>query len=694
MTAADPPSELTDELKERIQTAYRTWLKHRGFKPRSGQRHMIAEIARTLATPGGRRGVVEAGTGTGKTTAYCLAAIPIAQAFDKHVVVATATVALQEQVVLRDLPDLKRHTALEFTFALAKGRGRYLCPKRLDDRIAYNEDRETPLFEPPDDDDVAIYRRLRAAFADGSWDGELDSWRDGVAQRTWAPITNDRAGCTAGRCGYYHQCPFFGARRRIGEADVVVTNHDLVLADLALGGGVVLPPPKDTIYVLDEAHHLEEKTRDHFTATVRLRVAREWLNQAADSLETMARRFDNPSEIDRAKRQLATAAADVRPALVEVERLAKQLPFEASGGNAHIHRFALGTVPEAIAAHAGPLAEALGATAEVLGGLRDAVAQAMDGNLSWSNAEQAETWLPAIGLLAARAAAARMLFDDYANGGDDAARWATLRVFESVDDVELASAPLDPGAILRKELWDNCYGAVSTSATLCALGSFHRFMEATGLGDDTRLLRVPSPFDFPRIAVLSVPKMQSSPSDAAAHTEELAAMLPELLALERSALVLYTSWRQFEAVVKSLPGDLLDHCRLQDSASKQALLNDHRQAIDDGENSYLFGLASFAEGVDLPGDYCRHVVIAKLPFSAPDNPVDDAVAEALRREGRDHFREVSLPEASLRLVQACGRLIRNERDSGRITLLDRRIVTRRYGAELLASLPPYRLEVG
>lgn len=694
MAAADPPSELTDELKERIQTAYRDWLRQRSFKPRRGQRHMIAEIARTLATPGSRRCVVEAGTGTGKTTAYCLAAIPVAQALDKHVVISTATVALQEQVVLRDLPDLKRNTELDFTFALAKGRGRYLCPKRLDDRIAYNEQREAPLFEPPDEGDVAVYRRLRSAFAKDSWDGELDSWPDGVAQRTWAPVTNDRAGCGAGRCSYYHQCPFFRARRRVGEADVVVANHDLVLSDLALGGGVVLPAPEDTIYILDEAHHLAEKTRDHFTATVRLRASGEWMNQVVDNIDTMARRFNGPTEVDRAKRQLAATAAEVRPALAEVEGLARQLPFESSGSNAPVYRFPLGALPEAIVEQAQPLAEGLGGTAEVLDGLREAVGDVMDGSLSWDNATQAEAWLPVVGQLAARAVANKRLFDDYAQGGSDTARWATLRTFESTDDVELASAPLHPGSILRATLWENCYGAVATSATLCALGSFQRFLQTAGLGEDTRQLRVPSPFDFPRVAVFSVPKMQSSPSDAAAHTEELAALLPELLTLERSALVLYTSWRQFGQVVNSLSADLLGRCRLQDTSSKQALLNEHCQAIDEGEDSYLFGLASFAEGVDLPGDYCRHVVIAKLPFSAPDSPVDDAIAEALRSEGRDHFREVSLPEASLRLVQACGRLIRNERDSGRITLLDRRIVTRRYGEALLSSLPPFRLEVG
>ncbi|MCY4011897.1 MAG: DEAD/DEAH box helicase family protein, partial [Gammaproteobacteria bacterium] len=246
---------LTDEVKAEIQEAYRNWLAARGFKPRRGQREMIAEIARALSAESDRLCVVEAGTGTGKTIAYCLAAIPLARALDKHVVIATATVALQEQVALRDLPDLKRHTGLDFKSTLAKGRSRYVCLKRLDDRIGFDSSREAPLFEPPDAEAVSMYRRLQAAFADGTWDGDRDSWPEGVSLEAWASVTNDRAGCGAGRCSYYHQCPFFKARQQAADVDVVVANHDLVLADLGLGGGVVLPDPAETIYVFDEAHH-------------------------------------------------------------------------------------------------------------------------------------------------------------------------------------------------------------------------------------------------------------------------------------------------------------------------------------------------------------------------------------------------------------------------------------------------------
>ena len=201
--------------------------------------------------------------------------------------------------------------------------------------------------------------------------------------------------------------------------------------------------------------------------------------------------------------------------------------------------------------------------------------------------------------------------------------------------------------------------------------------------------RIPSPFDFPRIATFDVPRMTADPRDASAHTDEVTRLLPDLLALERSALVLFASWRQLNEVVRRMPPALVDLLKVQGNGSKQALLSAHRAAIDAGHPSYVVGVASFAEGVDLPDDYCRHVIIVKLPFAVPDDPLDEAMAEWLESQGRKPFFEISLPDAAMRLVQACGRLIRHEGDHGRITLLDRRILTQRYGRQLLDALPPF-----
>ena len=187
--------------------------------------------------------------------------------------------------------------------------------------------------------------------------------------------------------------------------------------------------------------------------------------------------------------------------------------------------------------------------------------------------------------------------------------------------------------------------------------------------------------------------MEFEPGDFSEHCAEVATLLPGLLGEEPSALVLFTSWRQMFAILEQLDDDFRQRLKVQGEAAKQALLDAHREDIDQGGSSVLFGLASFAEGVDLPDDYCRHVVIVKLPFSVPDDPLDQTMAEWAEKQGRNAFYDISVPDAAQKLVQACGRLIRHEGDWGTITLLDRRIVTRRYGRDLIRSLPPYRLEV-
>ena len=187
-------AQLNSAIKAEIQDAYRAWLGAREFRARRGQREMIALIARTLTASDNRIAAIEAGTGTGKTAAYCLAAIPVGRALGKTVVISTATVALQEQVVLRDLPDLKQRSGLRFSYALAKGRGRYLCLKRLDDQLKYAGGSETPLFESlaeDGSDHSALYQSLLHAFSERTWDGEIDSWPEAISRESWQGLTTD-----------------------------------------------------------------------------------------------------------------------------------------------------------------------------------------------------------------------------------------------------------------------------------------------------------------------------------------------------------------------------------------------------------------------------------------------------------------------------------------------------------------------
>ena len=683
---------LTDAVKDEIQIAYRTWLAARDFKPRRGQRQMIAQIARSLSADVDRIAVVEAGTGTGKTAAYCLAAIPLAQSLSKTIVLSTATVALQEQVILQDLPDIQQRAGLKFSLTLAKGRGRYLCLKRLDDHLKYTDQQEIPIFDATDEDHTVLYQEMLNRFSQGQWDGEVDSWAEGMSDSAWSGVTTDHRGCSNNRCSFFKQCPFFRARSHLEGSDVIVANHDLVLADLALGGGAVLPEPEDCIYILDEAHHIADKTQNHFSTNARVNGTIQWLDNVNKVLSSLAQRFGRPANLT----SLATSAAAEADALTRYLHALSEglntLPFETKEEDREVYRFPQGDIPATLMDLSMALLPSMGKLCDVVEQARELLQEAVAGNTDWQNAYEAEDWLVPVGQLQSRALATRALFEDYSLGASRPrryARWLNRNFY----DVEMVSAPIEPGNILQEVLWQRCYGAVCTSATLTALGRFDRFIERVGLQPDVSVAVIASPFNYPEVATFHVPAMQSDPRDFDAHTEEVIALIPDLLNRHVSALVLFTSWRQLNAVISGLPKTLAEGLLVQGEGSKQALLQEHRQRIDEGKSSYLFGVASFSEGLDLPGEYCRHVVIVKLPFSVPDDPVDQAIAEWAEAQGRNAFYEISVPDASLRLVQACGRLIRSEKDYGTISMLDKRIVTQRYGRALIESLPPFRLDL-
>lgn len=699
-------SLLTAELKQSIQSSYRAWLEARQFRPRRGQREMIAHISKTLTGGEPRIIAVEAGTGTGKTAAYCMAAIPVARALDKTVVISTATVALQEQVVLRDLPDLAEHAGIQFTYALAKGRGRYVCLKRLDDQLRYSDQAEMPMFEEVDADGMALYQTMLNAFSTRGWNGERDTWAEELDVGLWRAVTTDHRGCTNNKCSFFRQCPFFRARAELDGVDVIVANHDLVLADLSLGGGAVLPEPEDCIYIVDEAHHLPEKTQQHFSVSARVRGTSQWVDSVTSVLGSLTQRFGRPDQLVRHANSATIHAAEFAGAWSLLGESLADLPFKPRDENLATHRFVLGEVPCELSELAQAALDPLGDLRDDIRHVHELLQKAFAGELGWEKDFEAEQWLPAVGQLETRALATIALLADYATdaaigvprpAGDDdfdddtpglQARW----VNDYGGDIEVVSAPIQPGNLLRDSIWSRCYGAVCTSATLTAFGRFERFFERAGLRDITAV-RIPSPFDFQNIASFTVPAMNSDPRNFSEHSAEVAALLPDLLQEDPSALVLFTSWRQMHEVVGKLPEGFRAKLKIQGDGSKQALLADHRRSVDAGDPSYIIGLASFAEGVDLPDDYCRHVVIVKLPFSVPDDPVDQAMAEWIEASGRNAFYEISVPDAALKLVQACGRLIRHEGDFGRITLLDKRIVTQRYGRALLDSLPPYRLDL-
>lgn len=702
---------LTDSLKATIQQAYRRWLESKGLKARYGQRLMIAEVARTLASADGEGeepaiAVVEAGTGTGKTMAYSIAAIPVAQALDKTLVISTGTVALQEQIVYKDLPDLQQHSGLQFSFTLAKGRGRYLCLAKLDGALADQAAANPALALYPDEQQggldsagQAVLQTLLEKLGSGAWDGDRDRWPEPIPDATWSRITTDHAQCTGRRCPHVRQCCFFKARDAIDKVDVIVTNHDLVMADLALGGGAILPPPAECIYIFDEGHHLPDKARDHFACHVRLRATDRALEQSLRGLASAAGELGDSGGIDRQFELLPGIVFGLRQQLAAIRPAFEALLEQAGAGerNPH-HRFPQGVVPEALREIAAQLRDGFEELAERLGRICAVVEEALDDGAHGIGRDIAERWYPALSSLRARAEASRELWFFFArDAGDEKpprARWvAAVPGGGGALDLEVNCSPILAAGTLATHLWSSCAAAVVTSATLTALGKFDRFAMRAGVPAEATRTVVPSPFHHADAGVLSVPPMRAEPTDPEQHTAMLIEMLPQLLDPAEGSLVLFSSRKQMEQVHEGLDAPWRARILMQDQLSKQEILNRHRARIDGGEGGVIFGLASFAEGVDLPGDYCRHVVIAKIPFAVPDEPVESALAEWVESRGGNPFMELSVPDAAMKLVQASGRLLRSESDTGRITLLDRRVVTRRYGRAILDSLPPFRREI-
>ncbi len=712
---------LTDDVKQAIQQAYSRFLEVNDWQPRLGQRQMIAEIARTLGNIAsdaeGHRDesadnahicVVEAGTGTGKTIAYCLATIPIAKKLEKTLVISTATVALQEQIVYKDLPAISRHADLPFDFALAKGRSRYLCPAKLDTQLEDASHDPTLALYPDevplvnDAQTTELFHSMAGEMAAGKWDGDRDSWPRHIEQSDWVKVTTDHNQCAGRRCAYISQCPFFKARDTLQGVDVVVANHDLVLADLSLGGGAILPEPEQALYVFDEGHHLADKAINHFAFHGRVQGTVKWLQQSGKSLASMAKVVGVIGSVGQQLEKITEITDATQSSLLQAYHwLEDSIDFDSGDDGQYQRsrrfRFPFGVVPDELQQQAEILSQQFlrlaGLWADVVEQLKDA----LDDDFTGTPKHEIELWYPAAGLSQARADSAFGLWRSFATpdeAGDlPTARWVALRDGSGENasgniDFELCSSPIQSAHTLSDTLWKRAYGAVVTSATLTALNSFDRFCRQSGTPANASYLTIPSPFDFSR-AVFCIPPLQVEPSDTKGHTDALVGFLQDHVDSQSGCLVLFSSRRQMEDVFYGLDRDWQKRILLQGDLSKQEMINEHKKRVDAGEGSVLFGLASFAEGVDLPGDYCRHVVIAKIPFAVPDDPVEEALAEWVEQGGGNAFMEISVPDAAMKLVQACGRLLRNENDSGTITLLDKRIVSKRYGKMMLESLPPF-----
>ena len=687
-----------------------------GFRRRPGQHQMAQAVAATLSQatlgehphPTKAIAVIQAGTGVGKSAAYASTAIAMALERKTRVVISTATVALQEQLMTKDLPALARSMDQPFAYALAKGRGRYVCKVKLE-RLVGSGAAADDLFEDMAADDrpqpkisalsqeameerrQALLESMAHQLATAGWDGDRDSLADTPDPRDWSAVAAERHTCTARHCPRYKECSYYNARTRLAEANVIVANHDLVLASL---GMKTLPDLDNCLVVFDEGHHLPAVALDQFASSMDLSNLR-WLDKVPKTMSEVAGKLALHLGED-----VQTVTSQLKGALTSVARMAMDLVWAHTGQNARGEgndgtlRFASGVLPEAlhepvrqIQAQATGLSKALEALGvEVKAIAKDDPSQAV---LCAQLYAQLGGISPRLGSLVSTA---NLLLE---HGEQPLAKWLQAESENGYLTMTAHACPIVPGDLLRQFLWSQVRGAIVTSASLTSCGSFDYFLKEAGLSnkDYVSALEVASPFNYARQGSLTVVHTHADPKHADAYTAEMVrALMDDIEQVQRGALVLFTSRAQMRAATDALPGHLMDMVLVQGTQSRTRLLAAHAERVESGQPSVLFGLQSFGEGLDLPGALCETVFIAKLPFAPPSDPVDEARAEWLRSVGRDPFNELVIPATGVKLLQWTGRAIRTEEDRARVICYDKRLTQTSYGKRMLAGLPDYRLD--
>jgi ATP-dependent DNA helicase DinG len=627
-----------------------------GFVARASQAAMAGQVYAAIRD--GATLVAEAGTGTGKTFAYL---VPGLLAGGK-LLVSTGTKPLQDQLYRKDLPAVLRALRINAATAIIKGRANYVCLQRL-------ARTEADGLLPSRDD--ARHLRSIARFAATTTSGDRAELADVPENAAvWPLVTSTRDNCLGAECPRFADCFVFKARREAQAADVVVVNHHLFLADLALRDDAIRDflPAVDTV-ILDEAHQVPEVAADFFGAMLSLA---QWLELARDGRALgLTRAADGASWVVLTA-ALERAARDVRLALGEL-------------GLAPGARVPLSRLPRSAALN-DAFAALAGRTAEF--------ARAVE--INRGRDAELDLLAPRAAELARALAAWRAALEP---GGDapvpheedmpeDAAEAAVRWVAVTAHGAQFHETPLAAGRLLARAREAQSQAWILTSATLTAGGSFDHYLHE--LGVEARTARWDSPFDFQRQALLYLP--QALPAPAQPGFAERVAELAWPLVRENGgrAFVLCTTLRAVDRVAARL-AQLMDRdgmalpLLIQGAASRRALLDAFRSE----GNAVLVGSASFWEGIDIRGDALSLVVIDKLPFAPPDDPIVEAKIRHLRRLGRNPFNDYQLPEAVMKLKQGAGRLIRDEHDRGVLMLLDERVLSKGYGRTVLASLPPF-----
>jgi ATP-dependent DNA helicase DinG len=603
-----------------------------GFAPREEQLELAAAIEESISSQGVL--VAEAGTGIGKTLSYLVPAVLSGQ----RAIISTGTKTLQDQLYFRDLPVVAAAVGAGLKSALLKGRGNYLC--------LYRMDRARESGELPSKSAVS---ELEAVFG---WSGQTEDGDLSIApvitdeSGLWPFVSSTTENCLGSECPRFEPCFVARARRKAQEADVVVVNHHLLFADMAIkqgGFGEVLPGA--SIFIVDEAHQAPEIASQFFSSSLSARqvndLCRDVMAEAGKVSGGLGTVQKPVLKCQQALKELQAAIAEHLP-----ERGSWQQMLERSE-----IREGLQVLDQAIADMA-PVLESM-----------DGSSRGMDGCIS-------------------RRSELQFLMDRL----DASSRTGEVRWFERRGrGFGLHITPLDVSSMFTSFRDQLDASWVFTSATLSVNGAFEHFTRQMGL-DDADCLALESPFDYPNNALMWLPPGLPEPRDPNFLSLLLEQVLPVLEASEGRAFLLFTSHRALQETAKALAQRCDFPLFVQGEAPRSLLLEQFRKS----GNGVLLGTSSFWGGVDVMGDALSLVVIDKLPFAAPDDPVMEARSDVLRQEGGNSFMQLYLPQAVIALKQGAGRLIRDVNDRGVLVICDPRVKSKGYGAAFLDSLPPMK----
>ncbi|MBF1672712.1 MAG: ATP-dependent DNA helicase [Rothia mucilaginosa] len=615
-----------------------------GGQNRAGQRTMAAHVAQALELQ--RHLLVQAGTGTGKSLGYLVPALARVGESDQPIVVATATLALQAQIVNRDIPRLLQ--ALEprpesqAQVALLKGRNNYLCLHKLEG--GYPEDEPDALFDMPSSTSRVGEEVVRLReWADLTETGDRDELKPGVSDRAWAQVSVSAAECLGRRCPLVEECFSEMARSRAAEADIVITNHAL-LAINAFEGMKVLPEHETVI--IDEAHELVDRVTGAVSGSLTVAMVR----RAARSVKKHSKA--DSGALEMAAGTLETAFEGLAEGLLK--GLDGRLLTAISAVNDAARTALSDTKPDGQDVDAG-LQMARSRVSEV---------HDMSSRILEASGEQDVLWISR-------------------QGGWENGRYVAA---SDTDPATLNIAPLSVGLQLRDGLFAD-RTVILTSATLTVGDSFDVAAGALGLQGEGAprwtSIDVGSPFDYRKQGIMYVAG-DLKPPGFGVHEGQLERLRELCEASEGGALGLFSSKRAAERAAEYMREHSDLNILLQGESSLKALVEEFSEDVD----SCLFGTMSLWQGVDVPGDSCRLVVMDRIPFPRPDDPIAQARTEAVNRHRGNGFMAVSAHHAAIRMAQGAGRLIRSVSDRGVVAVLDSRVATKRYGGFLMKAMPP------